>query len=60
LSYLRERFQAIQATFPEEEIASWISNGYAVISGDRLKLVGQGKLIADGLSAEIFVLEDSK
>jgi oxygen-independent coproporphyrinogen-3 oxidase len=60
LNYLRERFQAIQATFPEDEIASWISNGYAVISGDRLKLVGQGKLIADGLSAEIFVLEDSK
>jgi oxygen-independent coproporphyrinogen-3 oxidase len=56
LSFLRERFQAIQATFPEEEIASWISNGYAVISEDRLKLVGKGKLIADGLSAEIFVL----
>ncbi|MEY2895076.1 MAG: hypothetical protein RIS42_795, partial [Bacteroidota bacterium] len=60
LNYLKERFQAIQATFPEDEIASWVSNGYAVISGDRLKLVGQGKLIADGLSAEIFVLEDSK
>jgi oxygen-independent coproporphyrinogen III oxidase len=56
LSYLRERFNSIQAPFPDEEIADWITNGYAVISEDRLKLVGQGKLIADGLSAEIFVL----
>ncbi len=60
LGYLRERFQSIQAAFPEEEIVSWISNGYAVISEDRLKLVGKGKLIADRLSAEIFILEDSK
>ena len=56
LSYLRERFADIQTAFPEKEINSWISAGYAVISEDRLKLVGKGKLIADGLSAEIFVL----
>jgi oxygen-independent coproporphyrinogen-3 oxidase len=56
LSYLRERFADIQTAFPEKEINFWISAGYAVISEDRLKLVGKGKLIADGLSAEIFVL----
>lgn len=56
LSYLRERFAAIQTTFPEKEINSWVSAGYAVISENHLKLVGKGKLIADGLSAEIFVL----
>ena len=56
LSYLKDRFAAIQTIFPEKEINSWISAGYAVISDDRLKLVGKGKLIADGLSAEIFIL----
>lgn len=60
INYLRERFNSIRVAFPDEEIASWIANGYAVISEDRLKLVGKGKLIADGLSAEIFVLEESK
>jgi oxygen-independent coproporphyrinogen-3 oxidase len=60
LSYLRERFNSIQVPFPDEEIESWIAKGFAVISEDRLKLVGKGKLIADGLSAEIFVLEDSQ
>jgi oxygen-independent coproporphyrinogen-3 oxidase len=56
LNYLRERFAAIESPFPEKEIAYWINQGYAVIENDRLKLVGQGKLIADGLAAEIFVL----
>ena len=56
LSYLKDRFAAIQTIFPEKEINSWISAGYAVISDDRLKLVGQGKMIADGLAAEIFIV----
>lgn len=56
LIYLKERFASNQTAFPEKEINSWVSNGYAVIEDDRLKLVGKGKLIADGLSAEIFVL----
>jgi oxygen-independent coproporphyrinogen-3 oxidase len=56
LTYLRERFAAINVSFPEDEINSWVSAGYAVIEDNQLKLVGKGKLIADGLSAEIFVL----
>jgi oxygen-independent coproporphyrinogen-3 oxidase len=56
LSYLRERFSSICVPFPEDEITSWVSDGYAEIVNNRLKLVGKGKLIADGLSAEIFVL----
>jgi oxygen-independent coproporphyrinogen III oxidase len=56
LNYLRERFAAIESPFPEKEIAYWINQGYAVIENDRLKLVGQGKLIADGLAAEIFIV----
>jgi len=56
LSYLRERFSSIRVPFPEDEIASWVSDGYAEIADNRLKLVGKGKLIADGLSAELFVL----
>jgi oxygen-independent coproporphyrinogen-3 oxidase len=60
LGYLRDRFTDIRAPFPENEINAWISAGYAEIADNRLKLVGKGKLIADGLSAEIFVLENSK
>lgn len=56
LNYLRERFSAIRVPFPEDEIASWVTNGSAQIIDNRLKLVGKGKLIADGLSAELFVL----
>jgi coproporphyrinogen III oxidase-like Fe-S oxidoreductase len=56
LNYLRERFAAIETPFPEKEIASWINQGFAVIENNRLKLVGQGKLIADGLAAEIFIV----
>ena len=56
LGYLRDRFTDIRAPFPENEINSWLSAGYAEIADNRLKLVGKGKLIADGLSAEIFVL----
>ena len=56
LNYLREQFSTIRVPFPEDEIESWVTSGYAEISDNRLKLVGKGKLIADGLSAEIFVL----
>jgi oxygen-independent coproporphyrinogen-3 oxidase len=54
LTYLSGRFAAIGVPFPE--ISSWVSVGHAVIQNNRLILVGKGKLIADGLSAEIFVL----
>ena len=56
LNYLRERFAAIDVSFPEDEINSWVSNGNAVIEDNRLKLLGKGKLIADGLAAEIFIV----
>jgi|688.fasta_scaffold322468_2 oxygen-independent coproporphyrinogen-3 oxidase len=56
LTYLSERFAAIGVPFPENEISSWVSVGHAIIQNNRLILVGKGKLIADGLSAEIFVL----
>ena len=56
VGYLRDKFTAIHVPFPEHEINAWISAGYAEIRENRLRLVGKGKLIADGLSAEIFVL----
>lgn len=56
LNYLRKRFDAIDVSFPEDEINSWVSNGNAVIEDNRLKLLGKGKLIADGLAAEIFIV----
>lgn len=56
MGYLRKRFAEIETPFPENEILGWVSIGYATLENDRLKLIGQGKLIADGLAAEIFVL----
>jgi len=56
LNFLRERFAAIETPFPDNEILGWVSSGYATLENDRLKLKGQGKLIADGLAAEIFIV----
>jgi oxygen-independent coproporphyrinogen III oxidase len=56
LNFLRERFAAIETPFPDNEILGWVSSGYATLENDRLKLKCQGKLIADGLAAEIFIV----
>ena len=56
MGYLRKRFNSIQATFPDEEIVSWINQGIAEVRNGHLVLVGKGRLIADGLAAQLFII----
>ncbi len=56
LHYLRKQFSAIEAEFPETALKSWSQQGIAEIRDNHLILIGKGKLIADGLAAELFVL----
>jgi len=56
LNYLREKFQAVQVPFPEEEIHDWVKKGLAEIRNGQLVLVGKGKLVADGLAAQLFII----
>ena len=42
--------------YPEKELQSWISQGLALIDGENLVLINEGKLIADRLSSDIFVV----
>jgi oxygen-independent coproporphyrinogen-3 oxidase len=53
---VQERFIKIAREYPEKEIQSWISKGYARLEGGNLILVNEGKLIADRLSSDIFVI----
>jgi oxygen-independent coproporphyrinogen-3 oxidase len=56
LNYLSEKFQAIQVPFPEKEIQDWVKKGLAEIRNGQLVLVDKGKLIADGLAAQLFII----
>lgn len=53
---LTEKFAAAGSPFPEKEVQQWISEGLAEIADGHLRLIGDGKLIADRLAAELFVL----
>jgi oxygen-independent coproporphyrinogen-3 oxidase len=56
LNYVRESFEKIGHPYPEKEFHTWISQGFARIENDFLMLEGEGKLIADRLSSDIFVV----
>jgi oxygen-independent coproporphyrinogen-3 oxidase len=56
LKEVRERFQKMDQNYPEKELQSWISQGLALIDGENLVLINEGKLIADRLSSNIFVV----
>jgi len=56
LNYVRESFEKMGHPYPEKEFKIWVSQGFARIENDSLKLVGEGKLIADRLSSDIFVV----
>lgn len=53
---LTEKFAAAGSSFPEKEVQQWISEGLAEIADGHLRLIGDGKLIADRLASELFVL----
>ena len=56
LNYVQECFEKMGQTFPALEIQDWVNKGYAQILDTHLILQGEGKLIADRLSSDIFVV----
>ena len=56
LKYVRESFEKLGHPYPEKEFQFWVSQGFARIENDSLILEGEGKLIADRLSSDIFVV----
>jgi oxygen-independent coproporphyrinogen-3 oxidase len=56
LNYVRNSFEKMGHPFPEKEFQIWVSQGFARIENDSLILEGEGKLIADRLSSDIFVV----
>ena len=56
LNYVHESFAKLGQTYPEKEFQTWITQGFARIENDSLILKGEGKLIADRLSSDIFVV----
>lgn len=53
---VQERFHKMGQEYPEKEVQSWMTQGYARLEGENLVLVNEGKLIADRLSSDIFVV----
>jgi oxygen-independent coproporphyrinogen-3 oxidase len=53
---VRERFHTMGQNYPEKKFKTWISQGVAFLEGENLILCGEGKLIADRLSSDIFVV----
>jgi oxygen-independent coproporphyrinogen-3 oxidase len=56
LNYVQDQLEKMKLNYPEKEFKSWISKGFARIDDDFLILEGEGKLIADRLSSDIFVV----
>jgi oxygen-independent coproporphyrinogen-3 oxidase len=56
LSFVRRSFQQLNHPYPEKEFQSWIKDSYAHLVGENLILKSEGKLIADRLSSDIFVV----
>ena len=56
LNYVQESFEKMGHPYPEKEFQIWVSQGFARIENDSLILEGEGKLIADRLSSDIFVV----
>jgi oxygen-independent coproporphyrinogen-3 oxidase len=54
---LTEKFAAAGSSFPEKEVQRWLEEGLAEIVDAHLRLIGPGKLIADRLAADLFVIE---
>lgn len=56
LNYVSDCYEKIGQIYPEKEFETWIAKGFARIENDSLLLEGKGKLIADRLSSDIFVV----
>jgi oxygen-independent coproporphyrinogen-3 oxidase len=56
LIQVRKMLEQMDQPYPEEVFQDWVNNGYAQITDSHLILQGKGKLIADRLSSDIFVV----
>ena len=57
LDRLKEKFAAANSPFPEYELNRWVSEGLAEIVDAHIRLIGNGKLIADKLASDLFVID---
>lgn len=57
LDRLAAKFSEASSPFPENELNSWVEKGLAEIVGDHFRLIGPGKLIADKLASDLFILD---
>lgn len=56
LVYVRKTLAQLGLNYPDKEFQDWINKGYAQIVDQHLILKGEGKLLADRLSSDIFVV----
>jgi oxygen-independent coproporphyrinogen-3 oxidase len=56
LVYVRKTLIQLGLEYPEKEFQEWANKGYAQVNEESLILVGAGKLLADRLSSDIFVV----
>jgi oxygen-independent coproporphyrinogen-3 oxidase len=56
LVYVRTILIQLGIEYPEKEFQEWVNKGYAQVNEESLILVGAGKLLADRLSSDIFVV----
>jgi oxygen-independent coproporphyrinogen-3 oxidase len=54
---LTEKFTSAGSSFPEKEVQRWLEEGLAEIVDAHLRLIGPGKLIADKLASDLFLLD---
>lgn len=56
LNRLKAKFEAAERPFPEKAFTHWVNEGFAEIIDGDIRLIGKGKLVADRLASELFVL----
>lgn len=53
---LKKLYANLNAVFPEKVLHVWLKNDWAKIENEQLVLIGSGKLMADKLSSDLFVI----
>ncbi len=56
LADVKSRYLACKREFPQAEIEHWMDNGLALLEKNQLRLIGHGKLMADKLASDLFVV----
>ena len=56
LTEVKSTYLACKREFPQAEVDDWIKNEWAVLENNQLRLVGLGKLMADKLASDLFVV----